>query len=305
MAKALICSQCSSTDLVQIDPYQYSCNHCGTRLHIGTLPDKKTERPYYRDNRPVAKAGLKRVIIGIAVAFLVMGGIGYFTIEQKAPDSVRIDHSSTQRSKRAMSSFEQDAIEKEKVLKGTFKNTAILPDSIGNIYVVGIAKNIGEGIIRRPHVEVHLLNEAEKKIVVSAGYGFRDYLLPGEETAVKILVKDAPKYAKIKTVFEAEKPFHVSDRPKLKISQAKIKPGKYSGYTVSGKVTNVGSVGARFVKVGSLFYDKENKIIAMHSGYLGQKKLPPGDSAPFSFSVHLVKGKPERFTVDYEAMVAK
>jgi hypothetical protein len=196
-----------------------------------------------------------------------------------------------------------DSIEPEKRVGAEFRDISALPDGIGNIYFVGMYVNTGETPVY-PRAEIALYDAAGKKVAVARGYGIRGSLDPGERTPIQVLVTAAPAYASLKTIGEAEVPSYTQERPKLSLSGLAMKrpESRIDRYRVTGAVKNSGGKNARYVQLAVVVFDAAGAIIGYGSNFIGQTLLPAGDESPFNVEIHLMKGEPARYLVEYSAL---
>ncbi|MCB1158976.1 MAG: hypothetical protein KDK45_15865 [Leptospiraceae bacterium] len=181
--------------------------------------------------------------------------------------------------------------------KGEFINIGAVPDSIGNIYFVGLFKNTGEIAIRKPRVDLSLLDEAGNEVATAFGYGSFDYLNPGEECPLQVLVSKAPAYKKIKikTKPEPRYNFDTKVRPKITIKAGKVTKRQYSGYELSGQLTNEDTESAVFVSTIALLLTKDGKTAGMGYTYIKEKELGAGQTANFTINFYSMNGTPEKY----------
>jgi hypothetical protein len=202
--------------------------------------------------------------------------------------------------------FGAGAVEPEKRLAATFNDLTPLPDSIGNIYFVGLYKNTGEATIDRPQVEITLLDANKKKLSVAHGYGAPSALLPGEETPVKILVAKAPPYdvAEYKITPERHR-YGSAKHYKLSVEGPRLSAAQFGGYDLTGTLRNKDSETVQHVQLIILLRDAKNAIVGLDNGFLGQKVLPVGDESPFRVHLSQVRGKPTQFSVYTSALAVR
>lgn len=176
-----------------------------------------------------------------------------------------------------------------------------IPDSIGNLYFIGLYRNTGAATITLPRVELSLWSADKRRLTTATGYTVRHALEKGETTPIKILLQHAPAYAEVTTELHPQPERYPQRRPKLALSQIHLERGRYSGYRVTGMVQNQDAAAARFVQIIALLYDQSEKIVGMNSHFLTQNLLLPGQSSPFTVEVSQVRGQAARPQLDYQA----
>ncbi len=289
------CKQCSSIDFEKISPGEYRCKYCGAIQII----DGRSGSPLLPSIRGLnnKKVRTSLIVIGAAVVLTVL--FGYFFTARQAPGPGFTDSIPVGPEK--MSEFGSEDIEEEVTPEGKFTDVAEVPDSIGNVYFIGMYRNTGKSPMRKPLVSVTLYNKAGRKVAAGRGYGVRDILLPGEETPVKILVNNPPGYERYEIEHNPEPPYSFStyNRPKLTFDNVKVAKGKYSGYEVTGEVYNKSGAGAKYVEVVAVLFDENKKIIGSGRDYVKTDILKSGDYSPFRVGVTSVMGIPQSFKLDY------
>jgi hypothetical protein len=298
--KPLLCRQCGSHDL-RLKEGKYVCHYCGT-VHYDTGVQRLADSvvAYIRKNKIAAFIAAVASVLVFMVAFFVVTRPGAQDGPQGRGSGFPIE--------KPVKPVEagKDAIEPEKKVSAEFTEISPLPDSIGNIYFVGIYTNTGETPVL-PRAEIALYNVKGEKIAVGTGFGIRSYLMPGEKMPISVLIQKAPAYATIKSIGIAETPSYYQPRPKLAFSKLKMSSPahKYDCYRASGLVNNNSGQNAQYVQVSVTAFDTSGRIIGNTTGFLGQTVLRNGEDAPFSVEFHIMKGKPARFAVEYSASVYK
>lgn len=310
------CSECGSRSLDPVDDTSFRCSYCGT---VGYLP-AEPRAPEPAPVPPAAPApSPHRTLALAAIAVLAVAAVvlGVFVISgsgKRQTGSRRYVSRYSVGDNRAplppqkgqpMAEYGGGAVQKPLKLSAEVTDLTARPDSIGNIYFVGIYRNTGEAVIDRPRVELTLLDSKDNKVAVATGHTSRAFLLPGEETPVKILVSRAPEYSSFKTRVEPKAPHYPRRRLKLGFDGVQIYPGRYGRYHIKGTVTNRDKKDARFVQIIVLVLDADKKILGTTSGYLGQRRLAAGESAPFDLDLHQVDQVPASFRLDYDATEAR
>ncbi|MEM7179515.1 MAG: hypothetical protein AAF518_01275 [Spirochaetota bacterium] len=305
----LQCKQCSGTDFTKVTENEYQCNYCGTRELRWFQPDTfgAASKQEAKKFLPFALALL--VIIG----FLLFSTIFYrfqptkdeipsepTVVSKSSEHSSDLDTQDAKVPPQQSQEFSVQETEKDKPINGKFYNIQELPDSIGNIYFVGFFKNTGEGPIRKPMVVVELYSLAGEKVGSGRGYGFHDFLLPGEETPLRVLVSSAPKYKTYKANYKVEPPYRYMkiERPKCKVQKVQIQTGKYGGKTLRGQVVNESSRPMQFTQLAAILYDAKKKIIGYYTNYIPAKEVAGGDYSPFSINMYSIKGKMSSYRLE-------
>jgi len=299
--KPLICRQCGSHDM-RLQDGAYICHYCGT-VHYDTGVQRFADSmaAFLRKNR------LAAVMTAVTSALIIAGFAIFVVSKPGTPKHPPGSHSGWVIEKPDNPAVAgQDAIEPEKKVSAEFTAISPLPDSIGNVYFVGLYTNTGETPVY-PRAEIALFNARGEKVAVGRGYGIRGYILPGEKIPIKVLIQKTPVYKTVKSIGLPEAPTYYQPRPKISFSRLQMSSPshRFDYYRASGKVINTSGQDAQYVQVAVTAFDEKGGIIGHDSGFLGQTVLKNGEEAPFSVEFHLMKGKPARFEVEYSASVYK
>ncbi len=315
MQNLMQCKQCSGVDFEKISDHFFRCKHCGATY----MPDSRPPSAHPSDGIPrpppasPISASSPRARIAILVSMAVAGAIIagataliVLTRSSRMPNGNR--NSSSQNEKpEALSEYGSEAIQDQPKPEGSFTRIAEIPDSIGNVYFMGIYKNTGKSAMQKPMVTIVLYSASDRKIASGRGYAIRETLLPGEETPIIVLVSDPPKYSRFEVENEPAAPYEFMDQERMKMSFRNVlmKKGRYSGYEIGGEIVNESDREGRFVNVIGLLLDSQNRIIGGGTGYIGEQTLGSGDYAAFKIDVTTVKGIPASFILDYSGTPAK
>lgn len=312
----LRCDHCASTDLEKLADGDYRCNHCDTRQHLASRPPPQPI-PSPRHSAPASQTPARSK--AAAVALLVAGVAGLAVARAAIRENRRaelrrrlalIDSSRRYASPYSSVSnhslpsrippaeFGSQAIVAPKLVRGEFKNPVALPDSLGNVYFVGLFHNTGQAVVQKPRVEVTLWDAQKQKVAVGFGYAAANDVLPGEQTPVRILVQKPPAYASTSFhIAPEEKRFGQPQRFALEVQNAKLEPSPFKGYHLSGIVVNKSPQTVQYTRVVVLLIGAKQEIVGYGDGMTGQKDIPSGDRSPFSVRVNSVSSQPRSFRV--------
>jgi hypothetical protein len=300
--KKIKCPECGGHDIRRESGNILYCGYCGNR-YFSEDPGAENE---YTGVDPGKKQRVIAAAAAGAVLLLAAAAAVFFFFIRIEPESQIAVPSSIQTNPRPLVESGPGDVEPEKKAAAVVERINPVADTIGNIYFLGFIKNTGETVIR-PLAELTLYNEDKTKAAVATGYAPRNYLLPGEETPVMILVQKAPAYKSLKTNPGLDHPFYFSLRPDLKFHGLKMSrpSGGFIDYRITGTVENRDSFAGKHVQLIAVLLDAENRPVGMGTAYLGQQQLPPGDTAPFSVAIYTSTGKPVKFVMDYDAQSDK
>jgi len=296
--KPLQCVQCGSHD-IRRKKDGFVCNYCGT-IHYGggAVALAAAVLAFVRRHKAVTVITASLLLLVIALSIALLTG----------RETARWNGMSGAGGESGRGAIEKggDSKEPEKKVSAEFTHIAALPDGIGNIYFVGMFVNTGETPVY-PRAEIALYDAGGKKVAAGRGYGIRNYILPGERSPVQVLVTDAPVYASVRSIGVPEIPGYYQERPKMEISGLNMKRPESSidRYRVRGIVKNISGKNARYVQVAVAVFDGSGKIIGYAANFIGQTLLAAREESPFSVEIHLMKGMPARYIVEYDALPDK
>lgn len=281
----LHCKNCGGTDLKEIAPGRLQCAYCGT---VQKKKDaQKTKAP--------SNIAISRKLIPVIAAVVVVAAasIIVFSLLRQQPGekgTATVPGDST-----TSKSYQSDNVELAPRPEGEFSNISAVPDSIGNIYFMGIYKNTGKIALRKPEVSIVLFDENDRKIAAGRGFGQHNFLLPRERTPVKILIQKAPEYTRYEVVHEPDTPFSTKQsHGKIGVQNGKLTQDRYN-YIITADVYNRDTVPLQYVNVRAVLFDDEGMITGMGDAYVSEKKLQPGDYSPIRIQIHTVKNPPRSF----------
>lgn len=298
------CDNCSSSDFEKFSDREYRCRYCGSL--------KIVEPPAHRGYGTGAHAGMEilekkqvRIALSVVAALILLSVFAtVMLLRGGRPARVPAASSTTAELKPSRpSEFGPDRIDRISPPKGAFERVAAFPDGIGNVYIVGMYKNTGRAVIRKPMVQVTLYSKEERKVAMGRGYAVREALLPGEETPVRVLVNHPPEWTRYEVFHMAAPPYPFTPlvRPPMELRNCRLAQGRYAGCEIRGEIVNAGRAPVKHVQLIGAVYDASKNMIGVGADYAGGHVIRPGDYAPFVIRVLPVFGSPESFAIDYEA----
>jgi serine/threonine protein kinase len=173
-------------------------------------------------------------------------------------------------------------------------------------WAYGFFENTGKIPIEKPRVDLTFYDE--KGAVAGEGFGYAEaeILEPGMRAPVSVVVKGYTKpHAKHEARVEARKLFVSTRRlARLSIHDRKLTEGDFGGKTFSARIKNDDRLPVKFAQAVVVFYDKQDKIVAVSSGYTARKELAPGEDSRVDVRVYSpAKESPARYEVFASAAV--
>ena len=169
-------------------------------------------------------------------------------------------------------------------------------DSIGNIHIVGELQNNFRYPINFVQVIATLYDASKQVVGTSNTYTDVDFLRPGERSGFDIILSNsnnAVNYA-LQATYERAL---TTKSAFLNLSVGKGYQDSIGNYHLVGEVSNIGNNATRFVKVSSIFFDANNKVIDAVTTYTNPSDLQPGQKAPFDLLSISPNSKEIKFAV--------
>ena len=173
-------------------------------------------------------------------------------------------------------------------------------------WAYGFFENTGEIPIEKPRVDLTFYDEAGAVAGEGFGYAEAEILEPGMRAPVSVVVKGYTKpHARHEATVEAHKLFVSHKRlARLSIHDQKLKAGDIGGRTFSARIQNDDRLPVKFARAVVVFYDKQDRIVAVSSGYTARRELAPGEGSRVDVRVFsLSKESPARYEVFASAAV--
>lgn len=253
------CPSCGSTNLYQESATIYRCGDCFDKLPTGGMVDAPPTK-VYGTSKQNSQAGTfgnwKNLITGIMVAWLVLGSSA-ITYYQKLKSGL----SFTQEEETISIPLDPNLESEEITPEGEFQYTTALPDTIGNVYIVGKFTNKSGHQLLMPKFTVDLLNEEGHSIVTNVGYAEKNTVSDGESVSFQVLVEKAPIYANFEIHVTATTIQNDINKPKLLLKQIDFKQNKYKEVVITGKIQNKGDTTTNFTRITCLLIDKQENTV--------------------------------------------
>jgi DNA-directed RNA polymerase subunit RPC12/RpoP len=303
------CPQCSGTLFKELSPDEVQCEYCGSRFFLNessgslTRHDVAADRGKQKNNRKAVT--VIAIILGLGLA----GAI--FSFREK-PQGLRGPSGKLNSISSGKSAVSSDTAEgrlrsayREGDLKGSFSMVSEIPDTIGNVYFIGFYKNTGREALNRPKITIILHSPEGRKVASGYGYAVRTFLLPGESTPVRIIVRTPPRYSRYEVYDEPKPPysFYRLNRGKAVFENVRIEARRFSGYELQGSIVNKGGAVMRSIQLAAVLKDGEGAITGYGSQFVAAPPLAPGDYAPFRIQVFRTVRKPVSWVIDYSCRV--
>ncbi len=311
MQKSITCPNCGSPASETDSDGLHHCLHCASVYTMKELrhpPSFHRKAPSQLAGRPaqsrfvyrLAAAALAFALLLIGIAILFQRHPSPAEAEIAASLAAQIDDRDTVLPQ-TQALHVDDTPGRAKTVSAELSTLVPLHDSIRGVYFCGLIKNTGEAALQYSKVAVKLFNENGVVLREGFGYATRDYLLPGEESIVIVLISNAPDYYRFTAATELREVSSLSkiERANIELSETKMNFSAYSRLDISGVVTNHDKRVCRLIKIVALVY-KDGEIAG--SGLLlSAKELKPGASLPFSLYITSLLDSADSMVLDYQA----
>jgi len=167
----------------------------------------------------------------------------------------------------------------EPVASATFTHHSTRIDGNGGVQILGVVKNTSEIAINAPKVQVVFRDAAGAEVHSDARTADYD-LAPGQSAAMHLRLLPPPAHESIAFEVVASPRHGLEPAAGLELAAANELPGPL-GWRISGRVKNVGEHPARFVKVVTSAWGKDDELLAVGTSYVNDKRVEPGAEARF------------------------
>jgi len=297
------CPQCSGNSFKELSPNEVQCEYCGSKFYLDTSNGSLKKKGF------AGRIGSRKNNRTALIVIVIILGMGLVTAiishNEKKEKRRRIERRYTVSGKLRKISSHKSSVPLGS-LKGEFFMISEIPDVIGNVYFTGLYKNTGKGPLNKPKVTIVLYSPDGKKVASGYGYAIRRFLLPGEVTPVRILIRNPPRYSRYQVYDEPKPPYSFTrlERGNAAFENVRIEARRYSGYELRGSIVNKGSDVMRSIRLAIVLKDDEGKITGYGSQYVPTPPLGPGDDAPFHITVYRTFRKPVSWLIDYTCQVS-
>ncbi|MCB1157287.1 MAG: hypothetical protein H7A25_15210 [Leptospiraceae bacterium] len=295
MKHKLFCENCSSTKIKQVRENFYMCEHCGTQFFL-----ERTNKQVNKNQSANLSMipGLKYFILGSVLLsifislllFIRMGPDPERSIEPKPPST------STEVVKKVAESSSQT-------------ESMNLGAKFTNVYVVykgrykrheltGFYENTGEKPIKKPTVQILVLNQEGGIVQERKAYSTKKFLLPGEKTPLAFSVYNTQEDLDFKFLVYPEPYLNNPFQPKLEFSNLRIEKQKYSkNYKVYATVQNKENFLLQRLQLIIWLEDKDHRILSVGSKYI--HNLSAFGTMDFYQYFSFIEVKPEEVKFDF------
>lgn len=174
--------------------------------------------------------------------------------------------------------------------------TQLIPDSIGGVRLVGLARNVGRSELKGPHLSGLLLDDGGKPLGAAFDVDFGGQVPPGALWAFATTVPSAALSATDLKLYAYADGVASVPAPQLKFGQVVNVTDRSLGHSIVGEVVNEGTRPARFIEVTIFSYDGAGALIGSGYAYAHHSSLPPGGKAIFEVSTGL-KAPPASYVI--------
>ncbi|EMY70955.1 hypothetical protein [Leptospira vanthielii] len=295
------CPSCGSTNLYQESATIYRCGDCFDKLPTGGMVNFPPTKVYgtTKQNPQTGSLGnWKNLITGIMVAWLVLGSSA-FTYYQKLKSGLSL----TQEEETVSIPMDPNLETGEIIPEGEFQYTSALPDTIGNVYIVGKFTNKSGNQLLMPKFTIDLLNERGLSIVTSVGYAEKNVVSDGESVSFQVLVEKVPVYDRFDIHVTATTIQNDTDKPKLLLKQIDFKQNQHKEVVLTGKIQNKGDMTTNFTRITCLLINKQEKTIDYATVSLEKEDFLPKESQNFEIIFPRAKQIPDSYYCETDAIL--
>ncbi len=173
----------------------------------------------------------------------------------------------------------------------TVQNVQFDETSIGGLWVLGEVLNETGTPLEQVRVAVSLLDDSGAEITREGSLVALDLVDVGERAPFTVLFGEAPDFANYQAFALSAVPAYLGSYYRdLEVAEIETTSERYTSYTVSGVVRNVGPEEAVSVQVVLTAYDALDRVIAMRKLAPEYNVVPPGGETTFSGTLAPIGG---------------
>ncbi len=172
---------------------------------------------------------------------------------------------------------------------------------------IGEIKNTGEIDIAKAKISFKLLDGSGNLLTLLNAYTDR-HIKPGETLPFSGFMNNAPlSYSRYTVVYQPEPEKYFTYYTKLTSSQEKFRKERYSGYRLTGMVTNMNGIKVQYPHIIVSLYNRKGEFIGKAGGYATLKKLKHRESSPYSVRIYglFLKSKPASYRLNFSSLMER
>jgi len=236
---------------------------------------------------------LMPVVIGLVSLFLVIGLVAYLlyqTDAEPAAESVSdpvVPGKKTVPRQTVTPAKTEGSIAPEPEPRAELEALNVITTG-KHTWAYGFVKNTGSIPIEKPRVDLSLFDEKDSDAGGGFSYAAFELLEPGMRAPLSMVVKGYKgKHARYQAKVGARKLYSRKRRlAKLSIHDQKLTKGDYGRMTFYARIRNDDSLLVKFAQAVVVFYDKQDRVIGVSTGYAKNKELLPGKDTPVEVGVY-------------------
>lgn len=154
-----------------------------------------------------------------------------------------------------------------------------------SFYVLGEVQNTSPYAISKPELMIVMRDAEGNEVGTDSGFAMAEILEPGERSYLSAVVTSPPPHASLSfEVVPRKATYRPAAAEGLEVIENEPRVERGGIYKFSGRVHNGGSTRARFLNVGVLAFDADDKLLSIHFTYAKTDGLPPGEDARFQLT---------------------
>ncbi len=173
-----------------------------------------------------------------------------------------------------------------------------------SMIAMGEIRNTGKIDISKARISFKLLDSGGNLITVLNAYTDR-CIKPGETLPFSGFMNNAPaSYSRYSIVFEPEPEKFFTYYTKLKSTQERFSRERFSGYRLTGIITNLNGINVQFPHIIVSLYNKKGEFIGKAGGYATLRRLKHRESSPYSVHIYglFLKSKPVSYRLNFSSL---
>ncbi len=182
------------------------------------------------------------------------------------------------------------------------------PSRQGALWCLGEVANPGDRALAEVVIEASLLNEAGLVLDRAAAYTQLDVIQPGQTAPFALLFDTPPRnFAQYQVIVVSGAPISEAARYYYQLETFDLhgSPEGLADYRITGQLRNTGPSDAESIRLVTVAYDKDNRVLAQRQAELAVSRLKTAAITPFTLDLTIPQGVVDHYKVLAQGLKAE